>query len=76
MAVLGMVFGVACSRRNLQCLALFLPLAIYMFGTFAIGDAVTRYLQPVEWIGFVFVGVFLDRLIALSCYIFSIIESK
>ena len=76
MAGLGMVFGVACSRRNLQCLALFLPLAIYMFGTFAIGDAVTRYLQPVEWIGFVFAGVFLDRLIALGCYIFSIIKTQ
>jgi len=63
MAVIGMFFGVLFSKKRLLCIALLLPLLLYMFGTYAIGDAVRRYLQPVEWIGFVFVGVLLDLLI-------------
>ena len=52
--------GVLFSRRRLQCLVLLLPLTLYLFATYAVGDAVSRYLQPVEWIGFVFVGVLFD----------------
>ena len=75
-ALLGMVFGAVCSRKNLQCFALFLPLVLYMFGTFAVGDAVRRYLQPVEWIGFIFVGVFFDRLIHFGCDMLSAFKAQ
>ena len=60
MALGGSVLGVAISQRRQQCIALLLPLLLYLLGTFAVGDAVSRYLQPVEWIGFVFAGVALD----------------
>ena len=58
-----MLAGVVVSTRRLQCLALLLPLVLYMFATYAVGDAVRRYLQPVERIGFVFAGVLLDTVI-------------
>ena len=60
MAVGGSVLGVAISKRRQQCIALLLPFLLYLLGTFAVGDAVSRYLQPVEWIGFVFAGVAFD----------------
>ena len=60
LALLGAGAGVLFSRRRLQCLVLLLPLTLYLFATYAVGDAVSRYLQPVEWIGFVFVGVLFD----------------
>ena len=60
MTLLGAAAGVLFSKQRLQCLVLLLPLVFYLFGTYAVGDAVPRYLQPVEWIGFVFVGVLLD----------------
>ena len=53
MALGGSVLGVAISQRRQQCIASLLPLLLYLLGTFAVGDAVSRYLQPVEWIGFV-----------------------
>jgi hypothetical protein len=67
MAVIGMFFGMVFSKKRLLCITLLLPLFLYMFGTYAIGDAVRRYLQSVEWIGFVFVGVLLDLLI---CFLY------
>ena len=63
MALLGAGAGVLLSGQRLQCLVLLLPLTLYLFGTYAVGDAVPRYLQPVEWIGFVFVGVLLDLML-------------
>ena len=62
MALGGSVFGATVSKRRQQCIVLLLPLLLYLFGTFAVGDAVSRYLQPVEWIGFVFAGVCIDFL--------------
>ena len=75
-ALLGMVFGFVCSRKNLQCFALFLPLVLYMLGTFAVGDAVRRYLQPVEWIGFVFVGVLFDRLFHVGHHLLVVLKAQ
>lgn len=60
LAVLGSVGGVVLAKQRLKCLALLCPFLLYMSGTFAVGDAVPRYLQPVDWIGFVFVGVVFD----------------
>ena len=76
MASLGGVAGLVFPTKRLQCLALFLPFILYMFGTFAVGDAVRRYLQPVEWVGFVFVGVFFDRLIHLLFNMISVFRSQ
>ena len=67
MASVGGISGLVFSQKRLQCLALFLPLFLYMAGTYAVGDALRRYLHPVDWIGFVFVGVLLDLILqALS----------
>ncbi|CAI8170258.1 MAG: Uncharacterised protein [Prochlorococcus marinus str. MIT 9215] len=55
MTSVGGISGLPFSQKRLQCLALFLPLLLYLAGTYA----VRRYFQPVDWIGFVFVGVFL-----------------
>ena len=62
MALAGSVLGATISKRRQQCIVLLLPLLLYLFGTFAVGDAVSRYLQPVEWIGVVFAGVCIDFL--------------
>jgi hypothetical protein len=44
---------------------LWLPLGLYLVVIFGIGDALPRYLQPVEWIGLVFVALGLDWLLEL-----------
>ena len=44
---------------------LWLSLGIFLLLIFGIGDAVTRYLQPIEWIGLIFVALGLDWLLAL-----------
>ena len=62
-AVMGMIAGSTLSPMRLKCVVLLLPCSLYLFGTYAVGDAVARYLQPVDWLGFVFVGVFIDVVI-------------
>jgi hypothetical protein len=44
---------------------LWLSLLLYMGLIFAVGDTVSRYLQPVEWIGLIFVALGLDWLLGL-----------
>ena len=65
LALTGMITGLMLSSKRLKCLILLLPFSMYLFGTYAVGDAVARYLQPVDWVGFVFIGVFLDVLIQI-----------
>ena len=48
------------SHKRLQFFVLMLPVIIYLFGTYAVGDALSRYLFPVEWVGFIFAGVVID----------------
>ena len=66
MALGGNVLGVTLSKKRQLCIALLFPLLLYFFGSFSVGDAVSRYLQPVEWTGFVFAGVFLDFVLWFS----------
>jgi hypothetical protein len=44
---------------------LYLSLGFFLVIIFSIGDSVARYLQPVEWIGIVFVVLGLDWLLGL-----------
>lgn len=44
---------------------LWLSLGLYLVIIFGIGDAVNRYLQPIEWIGLIFVALGLDWLLGL-----------
>ena len=69
LAIAGATLGLVFSNKKRQCLAILSPLVIYMVGTYAIGDAVARYLHPVDWIGFVFAGVFLDGIFGSSLHI-------
>ena len=75
-SALGMLAGAVVSTRRLQCLALLLPFVLYMFGTYAVGDAVRRYLQPVEWIGFVFAGVFLDTMLQAAIQLCQALKAR
>lgn len=64
-AWLGMLalFGfLTCLRpgRWRETAPLWLPLGLYLVIIFSIGDSVSRYLQPVDWIGLIFVGLGLD----------------
>ena len=68
-ALMGMVAGSTLSPMRLKCLVLLLPFSLYLFGTYAVGDAVARYLQPVDWLGFVFVGVLIDVVINQFRYV-------
>ena len=72
MACLGGFLGPLCSGKRLQCLVLLLPLMLYLFGTYAVGDAVPRYLQPVEWIGLVFAGVLLDLILQAASAVYAL----
>ena len=74
MAALGVVSGVAFTRQRLQCLVLLFPLILYLSATYAVGDSVSRYLHPVEWIGFVFVGVFFDYVFQAGVMIYTSIR--
>jgi hypothetical protein len=44
---------------------LWLSLGLYLVIIYGIGDAVPRYLQPIEWIGLIFVALGLDWLLSL-----------
>ena len=57
------IFGfLTCLRpkRWRETAPLWLPLGLFLVIIFSIGDSVPRYLQPVDWIGIIFVGVGLD----------------
>jgi hypothetical protein len=53
---------VAClAPRHFVCrMLLWLPVALYLLVIFGIGDAVRRYLHPVEWVGLVIIAIGLD----------------
>jgi hypothetical protein len=44
---------------------LWLSLVLFLVIIFGIGDAVTRYLQPIEWLGLIFIALGLDWLLGL-----------
>ena len=58
---------VAClAPRYFVCRALlWFPVAIYLFAIFGVGDAVRRYMHPVEWVGLVIIAIGLDSVAAL-----------
>lgn len=64
-SILGTISGLLCSPKRLKILALLIPSCLYLAGSFTVGDALSRYLQPVEWIGFILAGVFFDVIIFL-----------
>ena len=70
LALLGWLLAlglVAClAPRYFVCRALlWFPVAIYLFAIFGIGDAVRRYMHPVEWVGLVIIAIGLDSVAAL-----------
>jgi hypothetical protein len=58
---------VAClAPRHFVCRALlWFPVALYLVASFGIGDAVRRYLHPVEWVGLVIIAIGLDTVLGL-----------
>ena len=68
-AVFGVIGGITFSNKRLKILILFIPFFLYLAGTYAVGDAVSRYLQPVEWLGVIFAGVALDLVIGMVVWI-------
>jgi hypothetical protein len=70
LTVLGWLLAlglIAClSPRYFICRALlWLPVAFYLFAIFGVGDAVRRYLQPVDWVGIVLIALGLDTIATL-----------
>lgn len=68
-AFAGIVGGMIFSAKRLKLVILFIPLFLYLSSSFAVGDAVSRYLQPVEWLGVIFAGVALDLVIGFIIWI-------
>ncbi len=63
-----MLFGLATCfvpGRFRETSVLWLPALLYMGIIFAVGDSVSRYLQPVEWTGLVFIALGLDFVLNL-----------
>jgi hypothetical protein len=58
---------VACfSPRQFVCrMLLWLPVALYLITVFTVGDSLTRYLHPVEWVGIVLIVMGLDTVLTL-----------
>jgi hypothetical protein len=62
--LIGLV--VCLSPRHLMCRAvLWLPAAVYIIATFGVGDALPRYLHPVDWVGIVLIAIGLDMILGL-----------
>lgn len=58
---------IAClSPRHFVCrMLLWLPVTLYLFAVFSIGDSVRRYLHPVDWAGMVIIAIGLDSVAGL-----------
>ena len=70
LALMGWLLAVglvAClSPRFFSCRALlWFPAALYLFAVFGVGDAVRRYMHPVEWVGLVIIAIGLDSVVSL-----------
>jgi hypothetical protein len=70
LTVLGWLLAlglIAClSPRHFFCRALlWLPVAFYLFAIFGVGEAVRRYLHPVDWVGIVLIAIGLDSVMGL-----------
>ena len=63
LAIAGALISTALKTKRRQRIALLTPLLIYLIGTYAIGDAMPRYLVPVDWVGMLFAGISLDTTI-------------
>lgn len=65
MGVLALLGLAVCllPRRFAATSVLWLPVACYFATVFAVGDRLPRYVQPVEWAGWVLVAVGLDVLL-------------
>jgi hypothetical protein len=48
---------------------LLVPSAIYSLAVFAVGDAVPRYLHPIEWVGFIFGILAIEMLLRLALHL-------
>ena len=64
-AVFGIIGGLIFSAKRLKILILFIPLFLYSAGSFGVGDAISRYLLVIDWIGVIFAGVALDLVISI-----------
>ncbi|EDY18397.1 hypothetical protein CfE428DRAFT_4181 [Chthoniobacter flavus Ellin428] len=62
LALLGLISALL-PGRFARTSFLWLPLLLYLFIVYAIGDTVTRYLVPIEWILFIFMGFGLDTIL-------------
>jgi hypothetical protein len=49
--------------RFVRTSLLWLPLVIYLFAVYAVGDTVTRYVHPVEWTAFILIAFGLDSIL-------------
>ena len=58
------VAALAVRRRWDAALLLLLPAVLYLCAIYAIGDAITRYFLPVEWLGILFACLGLDALLS------------
>jgi len=49
---------------------LWLPVLLYLFIIYAIGDTVTRYIHPVEWTAFILIAIGLDSVIDAFAFLY------
>ena len=66
LALFGLLTCLRPSRWR-ETAPLWLSLGLFLVIIFSIGDSVSRYLQPVEWMGIIFAALGLDWLLQLVC---------
>jgi hypothetical protein len=62
------LLGLACCltpKRIIPTSVLWMPPLFYLLLILAVGDSVTRYVHPVEWVGFIWIAIGLDRVLDL-----------
>lgn len=63
LALFGLATALWPGRRFIKTSIIWFPTLLYMMIVFAVGDAVTRYLEPIDWTIFVLMAYGLDTLV-------------
>ncbi|MEI9898634.1 MAG: hypothetical protein WDN28_33450 [Chthoniobacter sp.] len=74
LALLGFLLSLLPSRF-VRASLLTIPLVLYLFLVYAVGDTVTRYLHPIEWTLFILIAIGLDTTLDGAVFLYRRLRS-